>query len=295
MPGADPSDEAKAACDAASACFDERRFVDAIPHAERAAALAPAWASPQWMLAAGYKHAGRWQASLDACERAIELDPDDCQGPQWNAGIAATALGRWPRARQAWKALGIDVPDDDGPIHMALGTVPVRVAPGERPEIIWSQRIDPCRAILRNVPQPTSGRGFRDLVLHDGEARGRRRLGERSVPVFDELAVLEPGGYQTWEAVIVCEDEAARDAVMARFEHVDGELEDWTESLQTLCPACGLGDPDEAAHDHDHEPDDAWLTDRRFGIAVRDERDLEALRRRVWLRRPRVLTLRRVR
>ena len=83
--------------------------------------------------------------------------------------------------------------------------------------------------------------------------------------------------------------------VMARFEHVDGELEDWTESLQTLCPACGLGDPDEAAHDHDHEPDDAWLTDRRFGIAVRDERDLEALRRRVWLRRPRVLTLRRVR
>jgi hypothetical protein len=38
-----------------------------------------------------YKHARRWQDALRACDRAIALDPNDCEGPRWNAGIAAAA------------------------------------------------------------------------------------------------------------------------------------------------------------------------------------------------------------
>src|SRR5262249_12635274 len=98
--------------------ISERRFVAAIVHAEAATRLCPDWAAPWWNLCVGYKHARDWEKALAACDRAIALDPDDAEGPHWNAGIAATALGKWARARRAWRAVGIDVPDGDGPLEM---------------------------------------------------------------------------------------------------------------------------------------------------------------------------------
>ncbi len=237
----------------------------------------------------GYKHARRWEDTLRACDRAIALDPEDAEGPHWNAGIAATALGRWARARAAWTAVGIKVPAGDGPIEMDLGPTPIRVSPQEHAEVVWCDRIDPCRARIRSVPLPESGRRFLDLVLHDGEARGRRRLGDRSVAVFDELDLLEPSPFGTWEVIVRCEKPEDLGQVSDGLPD-DLCVEDWTGSVQMLCEKCSLGDP---SHDHPEE-EAAWSPERRLGVAARSEDDLRSLRRaRLWWRRD-VLSVRRV-
>ncbi len=207
---------AQAAHDRAGECIQERRFVDSIVHAETAVRLCPDWAAPWWNLTVGYKHARRWADALEACDRAIALAPNDAEGPHWNAGIAATALGRWDRARAAWAASGIKLPAGDGPIDMNIGPTPIRISPDDKPEVVWCARIDPCRARIRSVPLPDSGRRHDDLLLHDGEARGRRRHGEVTVPVFDELEVLEASTYATWEVTIRCPDRAELEELLGR-------------------------------------------------------------------------------
>lgn len=112
---------------------------------------------------------------------AIQLAPDDCEGPRWNAGIAATALGDWPTARASWRGQGLPIPDGEGPIDMQLGLCSLRVAGDDAVETVFAQRIDPCRARIESVPLPESGRRYGDVILHDGEARGRRVVGSRNI------------------------------------------------------------------------------------------------------------------
>jgi hypothetical protein len=266
-------------------CIDERRFVDAIVHAEAAARLCPDWASPWWQLTVGYKHAGRWQDVLRAHDRVMALSPDDAEGPTWNAGIAATALGLWPRARAAWTAAGIELPPGEGPIEMGLGPTPIRVAPETDPEVVWCDRLDPCRARIRSVPLPDSGRRYDDLLLHDGEPRGTRQFRGRAVAVFDELAVLEASAFGTWEVVVRAGHPEELAALLEELHEAELNVEDWTDSVRVLCAQCSLGDPrDHAEHDGPAEP--GWAEQRRLGVAVRSESELHPLRRaRLWWRR----------
>jgi hypothetical protein len=230
---------------------------------------ADAW----WNYAVALKHGHRWADCLEAADRAIALAPDDAGRAHWNAGIAATALNNWIRARAAWTAYGLTLPAGEGPLDMDLGTAAVRVSPEDEPEVVFGDRLDPCRMRLVSVPLPESGHRFGDIVLHDGEARGRRRLGDGQVPVFDELLLLAPSAYGTWTIEATCQSPEERDALIALFDDVDGSVEDWTDSIVTLCAQCSLGEP----HDHDKEPEQ-WSVERRLGVALRDERDLEALR-----------------
>jgi hypothetical protein len=273
---------ARAARERAGACVDDRRFVDAIEHAEAAAALCPDWSSPWWILSVGYKHARRWQDALGAADRAIALAPDDCEGPRWNAGIAATALGLWPRARAAWSSFGVKLPAGEGPIEMDLGPTPIRVSLDEAPEVVWTRRIDPCRARVRSIPLPQSGRRYDDLVLHDGEGRGKRRLRDRSVTVFDELQLLQPSAFDTWQLVIRFASPEEHHALISELE--DGELpvEDWTVNHEILCEACSLGEPH--AHDDLRHRNRSWDPEHRLGVAVRDSSELRPLLARIALR-----------
>lgn len=282
---------ARAAHDCAGECIADRRFVDAIAHAEEAVRICPEWAAPWWNLTVAYKHARRWEDTLRACERAIGLNPADAEGPHWNAGIAATALGRWERARAAWSTLGIEIPAGSGPIDMDLGPTPIRVSPQEQPEVVWCDRIDPCRARIRSVPLPESGRRYLDLVLHDGEPRGKRQLGERLVSVFDELDVLEQSPFGTWEVRVDCARSEELDDLRERLVAADLGIEDWTTSIQLLCAKCSLGDPE----DHEHpEPDEAWTPERRLGVAAPSEDALRPLLRAGFWWRSGVVSVRRV-
>jgi hypothetical protein len=287
-------EEAQQEHDTAGTLIEERRFVEAIAHAEAATRLCPEWADPWWNLTVGYKHALEWEKALAACERAITLNPADAAGPHWNAGIAATALGLWPRARAAWATMGFELPPGEGPIDMGLGPTPVRVAPGGAPEVVWCDRLDPCRARIQSVPLPASGRRYHDLLLHDGEERGKRRLGARTVPVFDELAVLEASTFRTFEVMVRCATQAELDETLERLHGEDLGVEDWTSSVRYICEKCSLGDPD-----HEHAHGDAagaggWQEARRLGVAARDEADMRPLRR-GWLGwRRNVLSVRRL-
>jgi tetratricopeptide (TPR) repeat protein len=235
--------DADTAYQKAGALIDERRFVEALEPAALACRLRPDWSKAWWNYAIALKHAHRWADCLEACDRTISLDPEHSRGAHWNAGIAATALNNWWRARAAWTAYGVNLPPGDGPLEMEIGAAGVRISLDDKPEVVYGQRIDPCRVRILSVPLPQSNHRFGDVVLHDGEARGKRRFGDGEISVFDELVVIQRSTYGMWTVEATCPTPEERDALIALFDDVDGAIEDWTESIVMLCVRCSLGEP----------------------------------------------------
>lgn len=255
---------------------------EAVRHYLEAARLDPRWAVPWLNLGIEHKLAGRWRESLDANHRALALDP--AQKPAaWNLGIAATALGEWAEARRAWRAYGLEVPPGEGPLAMDLGPVAVRVGGEGAPEVVWGVRLDPARARLETVPMRESGRCRGDVVLHDGAPRGRRRLGDREVPVFEELELLVPSRESTWVVEVTALRREDLDALLARLEHRGLPAEDWTATVRLLCRACSEADPGLPPERHDascgRRPGGAaWAAAHQVAVAAeRDDALREAL------------------
>jgi hypothetical protein len=268
---------------------------------ERDASQAGCWHD----LGIATKHLRLWEECRSVNRRALDLEPDD-EGAAWNLGIAATALSDWATAREGWRAAGVEVPDGDGPLEMELGPVPIRVANDGKPEVVWCRRIDPARAIVLSVPTAACGRRYRDLVLHDGSRNGERLLNGKPVPVFDELEVLAPSGFSTYEARIEADHPDDVNALSTLIDGTGAVSEDWTANIRWLCRACSEGNPDAGAHDHSVEA--AWSSSRTIGIASeRDEtgvkellsgwmagRERNVFRRVVAPRRRKLLSLQRV-
>jgi hypothetical protein len=248
------------------ALIDERRFAEAFPLAARWAALAPDDWRPHADLTVTGKHAGDWAAVLRAADRVVALGHGDA-GVHWNAGVAATALGDWPRARRAWLAAGVRLPagEEHAPIAWALGPTPIRVGPRDAQEVVWCERICPARAIIRSVPLHESGRRFGDLVLHDGEPRGKRRLGAREVSVFDELCVLAPSRVRAHVVQVHAPHASDVAALREVLREASLTTEDWTDSVQRICKACSEGSPHEH---HDTAGGEAWSTERHIAVAT---------------------------
>ncbi len=104
-----------------------QRHLDQTFDLERAAAMPssaqsamPKVVDPWYNLGLVYKRQRRWPGSLYRNLRAAELDPT-AKAAWWNAGIAATALGEWELAREAWTAFGIELPPGEVRSAHALG------------------------------------------------------------------------------------------------------------------------------------------------------------------------------
>jgi len=248
----------------------EGRKDDAIDAYRRAITADPGWSTPWYNLGLIHKYDGEWDAALECNRRATELNPQDGDA-RWNLGIAATALGLWGDARSAWRGCGIDVPPGAGPIDMALGLVPIRLAPAGAAEVVWCERLDPARAVIRNVPLPASGRRWRDLLLHDGAINGYRMLGDREVGVFDELELLEASEFATFEVLLEALSEEERERLESIADDLGAAAEDWSRSIRYLCRQCSEGRP-HADHDADLRAD---RPDLAFGVAARDEAHLD--------------------
>jgi hypothetical protein len=241
------------------------QIAEAVQHYQKAIKLSPSWAVPWYNLGLLRKRQHNWQESLRCNQKAVALDPMD-EAAWWNLGIAATAVGDWAEARRAWKAFGARIPDGEGPIEMNIGLTPIRINAEDSPEVIWCQRIDPARAIIAGIPLPESEHRFGDLLLHDGAPNGFRKVGNHEVPVFDELELLEPSEFGTFEAVV--EGATAEEVEKFAEEATEAGLsaEDWSR-LRHLCKACSEGRP--FGDDHSHPEDEPEY--RRIGIAALSE------------------------
>lgn len=217
-----------------------------------------------------YKRLRRWEDTRRCNLRAAELDPKN-DGALWNLGIAATALGDWRVARDAWRRFGVDIPDGEGPFELPLGAVPIRLNPAGDPEIVWCHRLDPARAVIQNVPLPQSGHRYDDLLLHDGAPNGYREMQGVKVPVFDELELLQASTFTTHRVRIEVRDQDDVDMLHEVLQEHEIAMDDWTTSIRRLCKQCSEGTP------HEHAPRRTSATSRELGVAAIDRRQVVAI------------------
>ena len=246
------------------ACADEGDWDAALSWYRQATDQVPAF-EPAWFnMALVYKRRRQWDQAVDCNERAAALDGAEGDPAWWNLGIAATALRRWDTARNAWRRFGIEVPDGTGELQMDLGLTPVRLDPGGRAEVVWGQRVDPARIVVRNVPTPESGHRWGDVVLHDGGPNGERRAQGRTYQVFDELERWQPSAIPTLEVQVTLASEPDAQALADLFDQAGYAAEDWTASIRLICQQCSEGRPPED-HEHPAPPSGAKRT---FGLAA---------------------------
>lgn len=266
MTDAEELNERGRASEAAGEAEAAIRFYSAAIDADRS------WSVPWYNLGLLYKYRAQWRDSFDCNRKAVELSPED-EAAWWNLGIAATALGEWPTAREAWASCGINLPEGSGPVELNVGLTPIRLDPERRGEVVWSERICPARAVIRNVPLPESGHFYGDIVLHDGAPTGFRMLNGKKVPVFNALDRLVRSVYRTF-ILDLPGSTAAQRAELAEVAFERGTwAEDWSRSVTFLCRSCSEGLP--------HTKHDSELGDRRPELAVaaaaKDAADLEGI------------------
>src|SRR5262249_5113786 len=235
------------------------KIAEAMKYYRKAIEAEPHWSVPWYNLGLLHKYQGNWKESLRCNQKAAALDPQN-EAAWWNLGIAATAVGNWSEARRAWKTYGISLPEGDGPIENDFGLTPIRLNPDDRGEVVWCRRIDPARAIIENIPLTESGHRYGDLLLHDGAPNGYRQLEGKEVPVFDELELLIPSQFGTYEVTI---DGAGSDEIEMLVEMTSASglfAEDWSANIRVLCLACSEGRPFDDKHKH--EPDHGTMPDR---------------------------------
>jgi len=251
-------------------------IAEAVKYYQKAIKLWPAWATPWYNLGLLRKEQRNWQESLRCNQQAVALDPSE-QDAWWNLGVAATALGDWAEARRAWKGFGIEIPEGEGPIDMEIGLTPIRINPYEEAEVVWCRRIDPARAIIACVPLPQSERRFGDLLLHDGAPNGFRKVDDKEVPVFDELQLLTPSEYGTFEVIVSGVGPEDVESLTDLAAERGLAAEDWSSNLRIICRACSEGSVN-GKHAHDLDQTD-YL---RIGFAALSEIQAREILRK-WL------------
>ncbi len=185
---------------------------------KRVAKMAPEWAPPFVRLGLIYKLRREWKPALHYAKRAVAID-SSLQESWWNLGIAATALKKWRLARNVWSKFGIDTREPDRKMPL----ISVRLQYKGQFEILWAQRVDPARCLIRNIPHPDSGHRYLDEVLIDGKVSGYNVIRQKRYPVFDELGLFKRSPYHTFSAQLE----------KARPEDI--------QQLEKLCREAGLG------------------------------------------------------
>lgn len=211
--------------------------------------------------ALAHKFLRDWPRAFELGRNAARLAKPGVNNPAfWNLGIAATVLSAWSVAREAWIGYGITLiePGADE-IAMDLGPVCIRLKGEDGPsEVVWGRRICPTRARITSIPMAVAGRRFGDIVLHDGEPVGRRKAGERTVAVFDELLVWRASEMPTWRVEISAPHEHDYEALADLFG-LEGLGAEPAASMHVMCKCCSEGTIDYSDPDPTVGAQPVWL------------------------------------
>jgi hypothetical protein len=156
----------------------------------------------------------------------------------WNLGIAATMVGDWGTAREAWSNYGVPLHPGEGEIEDGFGTALVRLDPEGDAEVVWVRRICPTRARILSVPY--GERRFGEIVVHDGAPTGERRLDGHTFAVFDELALWQASTTPTWRAQVTAPDPRDMTDLADAFDSQGLAMEP-VDSLTFHCSCCSHG------------------------------------------------------
>ncbi|HEY3867286.1 MAG TPA: hypothetical protein VGM10_03015 [Actinocrinis sp.] len=160
------------------------------------------WTS-EWLYnaALGHKIMRDWARAYDLGRRAARLAERGARDPVfWNLGTAATVLGEWAVARDAWAGFGIEgIEPGEEEIEGDFGVACLRLRDETgRDEVVWAERLCPVRARVTGVPTQVAGHGFGDVIVHDVAPNGYRvKACGACVPVLDEVLVWQPGSLPT--------------------------------------------------------------------------------------------------
>ena len=184
-----------------AACYEE--FLTAFPDTPISAEL--------WFDAAlANKFLRNWPKAYElGRQAALRAGEPEGNPAWWNLGIAATMVGDWGTAREAWTNYGVPLHPGEGEIEDGFGTALVRLDPDGDAEVVWVRRICPTRARVLSVPY--GERRFGEIVVHDGAPTGERRVDGHTFAVFDELALWQASTTSTWRAQVTAPDPVGHD------------------------------------------------------------------------------------
>ncbi|MGW7523946.1 tetratricopeptide repeat protein [Streptomyces sp. NPDC054783] len=193
--------------------------------------------------ALAHKFLRNWAKAYELGREAAARAPRGEGDPAyWNLGIAATIQRDWATAREAWDGFGIQLPEGEGEIVGRFGQACVRLDTGGEREVVWIDRLCPTRGRVVNVPV-TAGRRFGEIVVHDGEPKGRRVVDGREYPVFDELLLFEASDLPTYTVTVNAGEAADIEALVELFV-AQGYGAEPASSFELLCACCSEGTPE---------------------------------------------------
>jgi hypothetical protein len=221
--------------------YDRRGDVyNAVKLCKRLARMAPDWSVPFAFLCRTYRSRMEWKPTLHYCMRAVEHNAFD-ENLWETLGIAATALGEWETARYAWNQLGYHFKPSAEAIDLDLGVIPLRLNPGTQPEVVAARRVDPVRAIIESIPQPSSGRRYGDLVLVENKpnqtgASVQFYQQRRVLPLHDELQLLKSSNWHTYSVMLFTDTAADVDVLANLCLSANLGFDNWSNATRFFQP-----------------------------------------------------------
>ncbi|MBI1226177.1 MAG: hypothetical protein GC192_13160 [Bacteroidetes bacterium] len=218
--------------------YDRRGDVyNAVKLCKRLARMAPDWSVPFAFLSRTYRSRMEWKPTFHYCIKAVEHNAFD-ENLWETLGIAATALGEWKVARYAWNQLGFDFKPSAEALHLDLGILPVRLNPSTQPEIVAARRIDPVRYVIESIPQPSSGRRYKDLILVENRPNpnGIFYHQNKKLPIHDELQLLKSSNLHTFSVLLYTEAPSDVDTLANLCLSANIGFDNWSNATRFFQP-----------------------------------------------------------
>jgi hypothetical protein len=148
-------------------------------------------------------------------------------------------------------------------------------------DVVWGERLEPDRAVLRSIPSPAAGFRWLDEIVVIPEPVTQVELSGIAYPVFEAHGRAERSGIPTIIATVACTgpEDAAR--LLELVQERGWRAEDWTEEVRIVCLSCIDGTPG-PGHRHDAH---GRLQTRTIAVAGRSP-EVEAVLRRWEAERP---------